>query len=322
MNYVTTGKVVCFLMASIAALGPASAISAEPYPSKPIRIVVGTAPGGATDITTRLVAQKMSERLGQPIVVENRPGGDTMVATRYVRDQPADGYTILAQSLGFLMLPYTKKDPGYSIKDFSGIGPMTRAPFLMLVGAGGPRSLKEYVAQASAGNLSYGHGGMGNAPHISAEAVLRAYRLNVLPVPYKGNGAVMPDVIAGRVSMFFDAYISSSAYVKSGKMRALGVTSAERLPAAPDIPTFREQGLDYTFSVWLGLLAKAGTPKDVMNRLSDALKYALTDKALAQRFLADGAEPYTLSPEAFDERLVTEFASLEKVAADLKIVKE
>ncbi len=322
MKRVTTGKVVSFLVASIAALGPVPAISAETYPSKPIRIVVGTAPGGATDITTRLVAQKMSERLGQPIVVENRPGGDTMVATRYVRDQPADGYTILAQSLGFLTLPYTKKDPGYSLKDFSGIGPMTRAPFLMLVGAGGPRSLNEYVVQASAGNLSYGHGGVGSAPHITAESVLRAHRLNVLPVPYKGNGAVMPDIIAGRVSMFFDAYISSSGHMKSGKMRALGVTSAERLPAAPDIPTFREQGIDYTFSVWLGLLAKAGTPKEVLRRLSEALRYALTDKALVQRFQADGAESYMLSPEAFDERLASEFASLEKVAADLKLVKE
>ncbi|AQV99144.1 ABC transporter substrate-binding protein (plasmid) [Cupriavidus necator] len=322
MNRMTTGKLVGVLMASIAALCPTFAISAEPYPSRPIRIVVGTAPGGATDITTRLVAQKMSERLGQPIVVENRPGGDTMVATRYVRDQPADGYTILAQSLGFLTLPYTKKEPGYTIKDFSGIGPMTRAPFLMLVGAGGPRSLKEYVAKASAGDLSYGHGGIASAPHIAAESVLRAYGANVLPVPYKGNGAAMTDVMAGRVSMFFDAYISSSGYVKSGKMRALAVTSAQRLAAAPDIPTFKEQGLDYTFSVWLGLLAKSGTPKDVMNRLSDALKYALTDKALVQRFQADGAEPYILSPEAFDERLAAEFSSLEKVAADLKFVKE
>lgn len=321
MNYV--GRVACGLLVSMAALGPTFSFAADQYPSKPIRIIVGTAPGGATDLTTRLVAQKMSERLGQPVVVENRPGGDTLVATRYVRDQPADGYTILAQSLGFLTLPYTKKNPGYTIKDFSGIGPMTRAPFLMLVGGGeSERTVKDYITQAKATNLSYGHGGIGNAPHIAAEMVLRSYGLNVLPVPYKGNGAAMTDVMAGRVSMFFDAYISSSPYVKSGKMRALAVTSPERLPAAPEIPTFKEQGLDFTFSVWLGLLAKTGTSKEVVNRLSDALRYALNDKALVQRFQADGAEPYVLAPGAFDEQLAKEFASLEKVAADLKFVKE
>jgi tripartite-type tricarboxylate transporter receptor subunit TctC len=297
--------------------------AAEAYPSKPIRVIVGTVPGGATDLTTRLVANKMSEKLGQQIIVENKPGADTMVATRYVKEQPADGYTILAQSVGFSTLPYVKLDPGYSLRDFTGVGMMTRVPFLMLVGTDEPvRSLADYVDRAKKVPLSYGHGGVASAPQIAAETFLRAYSLDVQAIPYKGNGAVMPDVVAGRVSMFFDAYISSASFVKGGRMRALAVAAPQRLSAAPDVPTFKEQGLDFSYSVWLGLVARAGTPQDVVDRLSDALRFALGSKDLADRFRADGAEPTFLTPKDFTAFLAKDFADMAKVASDLNFVKE
>lgn len=307
----------------VACAGAMSAHGAGEYPAKPIRFIVGTAPGGATDLTTRLVAQKMSEKLGQSIIVENRPGGDTLVAVRYVKDQPADGYTILAQSLNFTATPYTRLDPGYAMKDFTGVGMMTRVPFIMLVGGEEPvRTVSDYVARAKAMPLSYGHGGVAGAPQIAAETFLKAYKLNVQAIPYKGNGAVMPDVVAGRLSMFFDAYISSASFIKSGRMRALAVAAPQRIPAAPDIPTFKEQGLDFNYSVWLGLVAKAGTPPEAVARLSEALQYALNSRELSERFKADGAEATFMTPAAFTDYLNREYTEMAKVAADLKFSKE
>lgn len=323
LNSRLAGAVTAIAVLCTTCLTVAPSVAAEPYPTKPIRFIVGTAPGGATDITTRLVAQKMSEKLGQPIIVENRPGGDTIISIRYVKDQPADGYTILAQSLGFSTLPYIKAEPGYSLKDFYGIGTMTRAPFLMVVGADGPvRTLSDYVRLAKSGNLSYGHGGMASAPQIAAENFLRANNLKVQDIPYKGNGAVMPDVVSGRLSMFFDLYISSSSLIKGGKMRALAVASPERLAAAPEIPTFKEQGYDYNYGVWLGLIAKAGTPPEVVSRLSEALQYALTSKELSDRFRAEGAQPTFMPPKDFNDYLAREYADMAKVAAELKFTRE
>ncbi|WP_137894491.1 tripartite tricarboxylate transporter substrate binding protein [Ramlibacter sp. 2FC] len=303
-----------------------AAIAADPYPSRPIRIVVCTAPGGATDITTRLVAQKMSEKLGQPVIVDNRPGADTLVGILHVRDQPADGYTILAQSLNFSTLPYIKKNPGYSPADFTGVGMMSRIPFIFLVGGDEPvRSVADYVAYArkEKGKLSYGHGGVAGAPHIAGELFKRAYGLDdVLAVPYKGNGAVMPDLMAGRVSYFFDAYVSSGGHVASGKMKALAVTAPQRLPTLPNVPTFRELGVDFTYSVWLGLLAKNGTPPEVINKLSEAVRYALNSKEVGDRLRADGSDTSFMPSKEFTEYLAREYADMAKTAADLKFTKE
>jgi len=315
---------------ALAALALAAAAAtcgaAEPYPSRPIRIVVCTAPGGATDVTTRLVAQKMSEKLGQPVIVDNRPGADTLVGILHVRDQPADGYTLLAQSLNFSTLPYIKNNPGYSPKDFTGVGTMSHIPFIMLVGGDEPvQSIADYVARANKekNKLSYGHGGVAGAPHIAGELFKRAYNLDhVLAVPYKGNGAVMPDLMAGRVSFFFDAYVSSGGHIAGGKMKALAVTAPNRLGALPNVPTFRELGTDFTYSVWLGLLAKSGTPPEVVNKLSDAIRYALESKAVGDRLRADGADTSFMTPKDFSDYLAREYADMAKVAADLKFTKE
>lgn len=304
-------------------LGAGPALAADAYPSRPIRIIVCTAPGGATDVTTRLVAQKMSEKLGQSIIIENKPGADTLVGILYAKDQPADGYTILAQSLGYSTLPYIKLEPRYTVRDFTGIGTMSRIPFIFLVGADEPeQNITEYVARAKKEKLAYGHGGMASAPNIAAEQFLRAYGLEVLSVPYKGNGAVMPDVMAGRVSFFFDAYVSSGGHVKGGKMKALAVAAPERIAVLPNVPTFKEQGVNFTYSVWLGLLVKTGTPPEVIDKLSEALRYALADKELSERLKADGSDISFTTPREFNDYLAREYADMAKVAADLKWTKE
>ena len=301
----------------------AGASLADTYPSRPIRIVVCTAPGGATDVTTRLVAQKMGEKLGQSVIVDNRPGADTLVGILHVKDQPADGYTLLAQSLNFSTLPYIKTNPRYSPRDFTGIGTMSRIPFILLAGGNEPyQSVADLVAHAKKQPLSYGHGGAAGAPHIAAELFARAYGINVQPIAYKGNGAVMPDLMAGRLAYFFDAFVSSGGHIASGKMKALAVSAPSRLAPLPNVPTFRELGVNFTYSVWLGLLAKTGTPPEVVAKLSEALQYALQSKEVGDRIRADGSDTSFMTPKEFTDYLAREYAEMAQVAVDLKFPKD
>lgn len=311
-------------VATVALAFGASPVAARTYPTRPVRIIVPAAVGGGLDLTTRLVAQKMSEKLGQPVIVENRPGADTLLGTRIVKSLPADGYTILAQANGFSVLPAMKLDPGYDpLKDFTGIGPMLRAPQIMVVGASQPdRTLQDFVARAKSGKLLYASAGVGGPPHIGAALFLQQTHLDVEHVPYKGNGAALPDVAGGRVPMIFGAYVAMAPYIQGGQLRPLGVTGNARIAALPSVPTFKEQGVDYTYYFWLGLLARAGTPHEVVEVLSEALRYATTSKDLAERFRAEGSEPMSISPREFDDYLTKEVAQMARLMADLKVVKQ
>ena len=294
------------------------------YPSKPIRIIVCTSPGGATDVTTRLVAQKMGEKLGQSVIVENKPGGDTLLGVLYAKDQPADGYTLVAQSLNFTTLPYIKRNPGYSpTKDFIGVGNMSRVPFLMVIGGSEPsKSVAEYVARAKREDLSFGHGANAGAPHIASELFLRSQKIKAMAIPYKGNGAAMADLIAGRVSFMFDAYVSSAGFLSSGRARALAVAHPTRLTVLPDVPTFKELGIDFNYGVWLGLLARTGTPPEAVAKLSEALRYALDSKEVGGRLRSDGSEVSFMTPRDFTDYLAREYVEMGQVATELGFTKE
>ncbi|RZL92479.1 MAG: tripartite tricarboxylate transporter substrate binding protein [Variovorax sp.] len=313
--------------AALAWVGLAPALAAEPFPNRPIRIVVPTAAGGLADVYGRLVARKMGEHLGQPITVDNRPGADTLLGTRLAKDSPADGYTLLLQASGITVFPYLKENPGYDLsKDFRAVGPFIRSPLMMLVGPDQPdKTLADFVARAQAnpGKLSYAHGGIGTPPHIGAAMFLQRAGLRLMDVPYKGNAAAIPDVVGGRAEMIFDAYGTASGLVKQGKIRALGVTSSSRLPSAPDIPTLAEQGYpNFSYYYWLGLLAPAGTPKDVIHKLSEALRYAVTTDELSERFRNDGNEPLVMAPAEFDDYLKTEQDQMAKLIQNLKLPKQ
>ena len=305
--------------------GVSSALAEDAYPTRTIRIIVPVPPGGAMDVTTRLVAEKMREKLGgQQIIVENRPGADTMLGTRLVKEAPADGYTILAQSNGFSTQPALKLDPGYDpIKDFIPLGPMVRGPIIVEVGGEQPdKTLKDFVARAKAGKLSYASPGIGSAPHFSGAMLMAKTGLDVLHVPYKGASAAYSDVATGRVDIFFDGYAGSAAFIKSGKFRALAVTGPARISILPDVPTLQELGIDVTHLYWLGLILKAGTPPAVVQRLSDALKYATSSPDLVERFRADGVDPSFMSPAEFGDYIVRDVVASAKLASDLKLPKE
>ena len=296
-------------------------LAADSYPSKPVRIVIPAAAGGGLDLIARLVAEKMGDKLGQQVIVENRAGGDTLVGARYVKDQPADGYTLLGQANGFTLLPEMRSDAGYdALKDFTGIGFMARSPFIMEVPASEPSStLKEFIARAKKDKLSFASGGIGGPPHMAAVMFLRSQGIEMNMIPYKGNGAALPDVTAGRVDMIFDTYISSAAFIQSGKVKPLAVTSTSRIAPLSSVPTFVESGVDYKYPLWLGLVVRTGTPSEAIQKLSEALRFALENKALKGRFISEGSDPTWVTPEAFNDHVTQEAVEMRKVVRELSL---
>jgi len=306
--------------------GLSSAMATDQFPTKTVRMVVPAAAGGLADVTARQLALKISATLGQPVIVDNRPGGDTLLGTRMVKDAPADGYTLLLQGDGITVYPALKKEPGYDYeRDFTAVGGIFRMPLLMVVGAQQPdQTLQDFIARAKANpnKLSYGSGGTGSGPHVGAALFLRRAGLDVMHVPYKGNSAAMPDVISGRVDMIFDVYATSIGYIKAGKLRALAVSSSTRHPSLPDVPTLAERGVpNATYTSWLALFVPAATPKDVVQRLSEALHSAVSSKDLYDRFRSDGNEPILMSADEFHNAVKTQLGQTDKLLKDLGLPK-
>ncbi|UUZ77214.1 tripartite tricarboxylate transporter substrate binding protein [Polaromonas sp. P1(28)-13] len=313
--------------AVLALLSAQAAVAADAFPARPIRILVNTAPGGLTDVTTRLVAQKMSEILKQTVFVENRAGGDGLIGIRALKAAPADGYILLASAGTMAFQMAVKQDPGYDLlKDFTGIGSMGRSPFLMVAEPKQPyKNLAELVAAAKANPnaIAYASAGVGTAPHLATEMFMQQAGIKMMHVPYKGNGAAMPDVMAGRVATIFEAYASSSAKIKAGQLKVLAVSSTARIAALPDVPTFSEQGVpNYSYYTWLGLVAPAGTPKVVVQRLSEALRAATADKSVQDRYREDGLETMDMTSEQFNQFMEREIKQASKLVTDLGIPKQ
>jgi tripartite-type tricarboxylate transporter receptor subunit TctC len=312
----------------IAMAGQNAAWAADLFPNRPVRIVVNAAPGGSLDVITRIAAKGMGEKLGQPVFIENRAGGDGALGARVVKMAPADGYTLLATAGTLTILPAVKLDPGYDVeKDFVGIGPMFRQPLLAIVGASQPdKTLADFVARAKAnpGKLSYASAGSGTTTHIGAARFMHRAGLNLLHVPYKGNGPAMADVMAGRVDVIFGGYGGAGGQIKGGKLRALGVSTAgARLPELPDVPPISEQGFpDFSHYIWIGLVAPAGTPPHVVQRLSEALRSALTGKEFVERVRSDGSEVMLQSPEEFDRFLKRDILEMGKLVTTLGLQKQ
>jgi tripartite-type tricarboxylate transporter receptor subunit TctC len=316
-------RLVC---AGLLLAGTSIAIAQDHYPNRPVRIIVNSAPGALLDVTTRAVAQQMSDNLGQPIIVDNRPGADGLIGIRAAKAAAHDGYTLLASSNTVAQLPAVKNDPGYELKDFVGIGMMNEAPLLMVTAPSLPyRGLADLISAAKAKptKLSFASGGFGTTTHMAAAILMHQAGLNIVHVPYRGISTAMGDVMSGRVDFAFDGGNSSGPQIKEGRLKVLGVTSVKRSPAFPDVPTLAEQGLPgYDYSVYLGLLAAAGTPNEIVQRLGQALRAALSSAPVRERFSRDGAEPGTMTPEAFTKFLQQDLQHTMNVVADLGLAKE
>lgn len=301
--------------------------AAEPYPSRPIKVVVPVSAGGWGDITTRIIAQRLGQEIGQPVVVENRPGGGGLVGIRYTKAEPADGYTLMSTG-GTLSIQHAlSRETGIdAMKDFVAVGSMVRSPAVVVTGAATEfKTLADVAKQAKAGRgaISYASAGVGTTTHIAAEMMLKQGNLQMLHIPYKGNGAAMPDVIAGRVAFMVDAYGSSASNLAGGKLRALAVTSQERLKILPNVPTAAEQGLPgFSYYYWLGLFAPAGTPHDVVEKISNALAKTMKDPQVTERLQSDGTEPYFKNAADFTTFVRKDIADTTAVVEKLNIQKQ
>ena len=286
-----------------AALLIAPAVQAQNYPVKPVRIVVPTAPGGGTDLIGRLLAQNLSSQLGQQFMVDNRGGAGTTIGTAAVAKSPADGYTLLLthSSLAFNATYYNKL-PYDTLKDFAPISLVAEQPFLFAVHPSLPvKTVAQLItlAKKNPGQIAYSSGGAGSGPFMGAELFKQQAQVNILHVPYKGAGPAFTDLMGGQVQMMIATLSLGMPHAISGRVRALGVTSAKRLGATPQLPTVAESGLPgFEFSAWYGVLAPAGTPPAVMTRLHQAVGKAMTAPETREKF-EDGLIPLSSTSDEF-----------------------
>jgi tripartite-type tricarboxylate transporter receptor subunit TctC len=286
---------------------------ASGYPSKPVRFVVGQSPGGATDIVARLIAQGLTERLRQTVFVENRTGAAGSIGATFVAKSAPDGHTALVVSSSYAINPSVyKKLPFDPVKDLAPVSLIAEAPFLLVVHPSLPvRSVKELIAfvRARPGELNYASGGIGSSGHLAGELLVHLAKLDLVHVPFKGAGPARIDVMTGQVHMTFTSVLSSLPHVKSGKLRALAVTSAKRSAAIPDLPTMDEAGVKgYRRTTWYAVLAPAETPGAIVAKLSAAVRNVVQSAEVRKRLLVDGAEPEGSSPQQFHDFLITEIA--------------
>lgn len=287
--------------------------AAAAYPDHPIRIVVPVAPGGGNDIVARMLARRLSDRWGQPVVVDNRPGASTAIGSEIVARASPDGYTIMLCSVSFAINAAARaKLPFDPIRDFAPITQVARVPQIVVVNPSlAAASLKEFIALAKAkpGQINYASAGNGSSTHLAMELLMEMTGISLNHVPYKGTAPGLTDVIAGHVQVTFNAIPPSLPHVKSGKVRALGVANPRRFPTLPDVPTFDEAGLPgYTFSSWFGILAPARTPREILLKLNAELVRIIRDPEINKTFIELGIDPLGTSPEQFGKNLRADIA--------------
>jgi tripartite-type tricarboxylate transporter receptor subunit TctC len=305
------------LCAALAALPAAPAWAQAAYPSRPVRVIVPSAPGGGTDILTRRITPAFSRHLGQQVIVDNRGGAATIIGNDLAAHATPDGYTLLMGLSTLTILPSIRKELPYdALKDLAPITMAVAAPNILVVHPSLPvKSVKELIAfgRAHSGELNYASAGIGSNPHLSMALFLNMTGIKMVHITYKGLGPALVDVISGQVVVMFGTMLSSLRHVKSGRLRGLATTGLTRSSALPDLPTVDQAGVKgYHVAQWYGLLAPAGTPAPAIGVLNKAMVAALRDEK--QKFAVDGVETVGDTPEEFRRALETELAKWAKVA--------
>ena len=302
-------KAIWILLLALYAL-PAAA---QTYPSRPIRLVVGFPPGGGVDINARLLAPKLSEYLGQQVIVENKPGAGTNIANEFVARSPADGYTLLINTgaLAINMSLYSKLTFD-ALRDFAPVSVFSESPNVLVVPAklqvASVRDLVE-MARKSPGKLNFSSAGVGTTQHLAAELLKLRTKTFIVHIPYKGSAPSLTALMAAEVDFSFANIPAIHAHVKSGRLRPLAIAAARRDRQLPDVPTMKEAGIDgLEVVVWYGVLAPAATPKEIVQTLSSAVVRATSDPDTRRRLLEQGAEPVGSTPEEFSKLLREEVA--------------
>jgi len=306
------------LATGAAALSAVSRIAwAQTYPTRPVRLIVGFAPGGATDIMARLVGQWLSEKLGQQFVIENRPGGGGNIGTEAVVNAPADGYTLLmATSVNAINATLYDKLNFNFMRDIAPVASVHREPHVMEVNPSVPvKTVPEFItyAKANSGKINMASAGIGSGNHIAGELFKMMAGVNLVHVPYRGAGPALVDLLSGQVQVMFATLSSSIEYVRGGKLRALAVTTATRSDALPDVPTVSEFVPGYEASFWTGIVAPNNTPMEVVDTLNQEINAALGDPKMKARFAELGATVLAGSPADFGKLIADETEKSRKV---------
>ncbi|GAA4340139.1 tripartite tricarboxylate transporter substrate binding protein [Pigmentiphaga soli] len=306
----------CLLAAACAAAAPAA--TAQAWPDRPIRIILGFAPGGQVDSSARIAAKILNDALGQPVTVENRAGAGGMIASTFVARSAPDGYTLLVNATSDIINPIVTKNAGYSIeKDFAPIGLIASSPNVLVVHPSIPaKSVADVVDYARTHPVSYGSAGVNTVSHLAGALLSAMSGVPMTHVAYKGTGAAQVDLLSGRIAMMFDGTMTALPNAKLGKVRAIAVTSLERCTCAPELPTVAESGYPgYSLLPIFGLMAPAGTPPAVVGRISNVLQAALKTPAVREQIAAIGAEPGRMGPDEYRRYLQTETERWTKLAA-------
>jgi tripartite-type tricarboxylate transporter receptor subunit TctC len=315
-----TLKFIPRLLCAFAALAiSCGAALAQTYPQKPVKLIVGFPPGGGVDIIARSIQQRLSERLGQPVVVENRPGAGGNIAAEQVAHAPADGYTLLVSAVSSLAISASLyKAPRYDLlKDLTPVAVVASVPNVLVVHPSvKANNVKEFIAyvKANPGKVNFGSAGSGTTVHFAGELFKSMADLDMVHVPYKGAAPAMADLLGGQVQVMFDFLSAAGPQIKSGKLRALGVTSTKRSPVLPNVPTIAEAGLPgYNVLGSFGVMAPSGTPAEVVNRLNREIGAVVNLPEIKEHLISYAATPEQLTPSEFSQVLKAEVAKWAKI---------
>jgi len=312
-------KIIISITLTAVAAWAGTAIAAEAYPAKSIRFLVGYAPGGGTDIMARTVAAKLTDSLGQQVIVDNRPGANANLAAEIASKATPDGYTVMFISVSHAISKPLYKKLGYDLlRDFVPLVNIASVPMFVVVNPKqSQKNLAEMITSAKSGAINYASSGDGSPEHIAAELLKSMAKINMTHVPYKGGGPSAIALISGEVQLGFNTSPVAVPHIKSGRMRALAVTSAKRNPALPDVPTVDEAGVKgYDMIVWYGAIVPKGTPASAINRLNTDINKALKLPDVQQRLAALGADPLGGSAADFGAYIKAEIAKYTKVVVD------
>ena len=302
----------------------ASGVTAQTYPEKPIRFIVPFAPGGTNDIVARMVAVKLTEAWGQPVVLDNRGGAGGVIGADLAAKSVPDGYTLLMANVNFATNPGLVRNLPYNTdKDFAAVSLLATSPSVLVVHPSlNVRSVKELIALAKAkpGQLNYSTSGAGSTGHMAMELLKQMAAIDMVAVHYKGGGPALIDLIAGRVSPGFATILSAVPHIEGGRLRALAVSTPKRSAALPDLPTVAESGVPgYEFTGWWGVVVPARTPQPVITKLNAELVKILSQPDVRERLMREGADPASTTPQAFATYMRTEVAKWSKVIKDANI---
>lgn len=317
---------LCYTLAATATFVASPPLSAQQYPSKPVKIIVPFPPGGATDMIARFFTQRLTTVLGQPVIVENKPGASGMIGTEAGLKAPADGYTLTMIASPYVTVPALYKLSFDPIGDITPIIQISQEPYLVTVTPSLPvKNVQELIALAKAnpGKLNFASAGQGTPSHFAAELFATKTGIRINHIPYKGGGPAITDTIAGHTDLHVGPLVTVLSHVRAGKLRAIAVASRQRSAAAPDIPTAAESGLaDYEVLLWVGLAGPKGLPRPIVDRINTEVTMALKSRETGERLQADGSSPAGGTPEQFLATIKKEIELWREVAREAGVQPE